>query len=820
VQTKQLVAGERPVRWLEDLVCDARYALRTLRRNPLFAAVAVLTLALGIGANTAIFSLADAVLFRTLPVKDPRQLIALHQRGPIGNIFPFSSAAAANLAESRDVLSGLAAFRPVPNTHVTVNSETDLALTQWVSGNYHAVLGIDAAVGRTLSEEDHEPVAVISYRYWQQRFAGDRNVVGQLLNIQGRPFTIVGVTPREFFGTQPGRHIDVTVPLATFTMRMPPNARWLFLVGRLAPGVSRDQARSALGVRWAQLADTLPSRPPVTLELDSGAQGLNELRRQFSLPLQILMASVTVILLLACANLAGLLILRSIARQQEIAVRLSLGASRGRIVRQLLTESALVAAAGGAAGVWLAYALTTLLLAMMSRGRTPIALDAAPNVRTLVFALLVTMVTVLLFGLLPAVAASRPDVQPGLKQNPGGADRARTVWGPTMVAAQVALLVLLLMSAGLFMRTLQKLRSVDSGFRQESVLVVNISTGPLYRGTDARALYEDLYARFSALPGAESVSLTMDTPLGGDPSMSSTGIVVVGRPQDTQDAPRVYHNFVGPRFFQTMGIPLLAGRDFAVEDDERAPKYVIVSESIARRYFPSEDPLGRQIVFGAEAATIIGIAKDVRYTSLRGVAPLVTYRSSRQDPTAPANTFLVRTSSTSVEAVTPFLRAQIRAAAPALPPPSIVKLEDQVAAALLEERMLAALSTAIGVIAAILAAIGIYSLSASLVARRRREIGIRIALGAVPRQLARMVVRELCAIVAGGIVIGVPAALATGFATRTVLANALFDVSPVNPLILLSSVLSILLIASLAAYPPAYRASRIDPVTAIKEEAD
>ena len=308
-----------------------------------------------------------------------------------------------------------------------------------------------------------------------------------LLEMQGRSFTIVGVTPPEFFGTQPGRHVDVTAPLAAQTMKMPPNARWLYLVGRLAPGVSREQARAALRVRWAQLAaaQSSPSRPPVTLELDSGAQGLNELRRQFSLPLQILMAAVGVVLLVACANLAGLLIVRSSARQQEIAVRLSLGAARGRIVRQLLTESALLAAAGGAAGVALAYWVTDLLLAMMSRGRGPIVLDVAPNARTLVFAAAVTIVTAALFGLLPALGASRTDVQPGLKLSASGADRTRNTWGRAMVAAQVALLVLLLTSAGLFARTLQKLRSVDAGFRQDQVLVVSVSTGPAYRGASA-----------------------------------------------------------------------------------------------------------------------------------------------------------------------------------------------------------------------------------------------------------------------------------------------------------------------------------------------
>ncbi len=494
-QAMEAVRDQRGLPWLDDLARDLRYGLRGLRRNPLFTSVAVLTLALGIGANTAIFSLADAVLLRALPVTNPRDLVVLRQRGPGGDIFPFTSAAASDLAPGRDALSGLAAFRPLLGTHVGVNGEVELATAQLVSGNYHAVLGVRAVLGRTISEQDREPVAVIGHGYWQRRFAGDSNVVGRLLEMQGRSFTIVGVTPPEFFGTQPGRRVDVTAPLAAQTTKMPPNARWLYLVGRLAPGVSREQARAELRVRWAQLtaAQRLSSRPPVTLEVDDGAQGLNELRRQFSLPLQILMAAVGVVLLAACANLAGLLIVRSSARRQEMAVRLSLGAARGRIVRQLLAESALLAAAGGAAGVALAYWVTDLLLAMMSRGRGPIVLDVAPNARTLVFAAAVTIVTAALFGLLPALGASRTDVQPGLKLGATGADGTRNTWGRAMVAAQVALLVLLLTSAGLFARTLQKLRSVDAGFRQDHVLVVSVSTGPAYRGASQRALYEELY---------------------------------------------------------------------------------------------------------------------------------------------------------------------------------------------------------------------------------------------------------------------------------------------------------------------------------------
>jgi predicted permease len=814
-QSMELVREQRRVAWVDDLARDLRYAVRALGRSPLFASVSVLTLGLGIGATTAIFSITDAVLLRTLPVSNPRELVTLRQRGPAGDIFPFNTGAAVNLAATRDVLSGLAAFRPVPDAHVSVNGETELSLTQSVSGTYHAVLGIHAIVGRTLTEEDRDAVAVISHRYWQRQFAGDPNVVGRVLEMQGRAFTIVGVTPPGFFGTQPGRDVDITVPLDIQRTKMPPNARWLYLIGRLAPGVSREQALAALRVRWAQLADVLPPRPPVTLELDPGAHGLSELRRELSLPLTILLTAVSVVLLVACANLAGLLFARSSARQQEMAIRLSLGAARSRIVRQLLTESALIAVAGGAAGVAFADWATGLLLAMMSRGRAPIVLDVAPDARTFVFAAAITSVTPMLFGLLPAIGASRTDVQPRLHRTAAGGDRVRGT--RVMVATQVALLVLLLTSAGLFARTLQKLHSVDTGFRQDHVLVVNVSTGAAYRATSARSLYENLYARFGALPSVQAVSMSMDTPLGGEPSMSDTGLSIAGRAADAEDAPRVYHNVVGPHFFETMEIPVLSGRDFNISDDEHASRCIVISESVARRYFRGEDALGRQILIRGTAASIVAIVKDIRYSSLRADAPLVTYRPYRQEPNALASTFLIRTSATP-EAMVPFLRAEIRAVAPELPPPSVITLEDQIAGALIEERMLATLSSAIAILAAILAAIGIHSMVASAVTRRQREIGIRMALGAAPGRVAQMVVGETFGIVACGVAIGIPAAVVVGLIARGVLAGVLFELSPVDPIILFSSVVAILAIGSLAAYVPVRRASRLDPVAAVKYE--
>ena len=826
-QAMEELRDQRGLPWLAGLARDLRYGLRVLARNPLFASVSVATLALGIGANTAIFSIADAVLLRTLPVVNPHDLVVFRQRTQAGAaVFPFTSAAATDLDDERSALSGVAAFRPAAGTHAGVNGDAELALTQAVSGNYFEVLGVTALVGRTLTRQDREPLAVISHRYWQRRFGGDPNVVGRMVELQGRAFTVVGVTPPEFFGTQPGRYVDVTTPLGAQTTTMPPDARWLYLIGRLAPGVAREQAQAALRLRWARLmAASPPARRAVTLELDSGAQGLNDLRRQFSLPLRILMAAVGVVLLVACANLAGLMIVRSSARQHEIAIRLSIGAARWHIVRQFLAESALLAAAGGIAAVAVARWLTDLLLALMSRGRGPIALDVALNPRTLAFAAAATLATAVLFGLLPALSASRTSLQTRLKASMGGDTARANVWARALVSAQVALLVLLLASAGLFTRTLQKLRAVDVGFRQDQVFVVSVSTGPAYPDARKRALYEELLTRFGGLPGVQSVSMSMDSP-GGELSMGA-GMAVPGRPTDGDDSPTVFHNFVGPRFFETMGIPVLAGRDFTLGDDAGAPKHVVVDEGVARRYFGDDDPIGRQIIAGdprcarcppAATAIIIGVVKNVRYSSLRTDAPLMIYRPYRQQPGAPVNTFLIRASSGDVEALGPLLHAEVRAAAPALPRPSVVTLDDTVAGVLVEERLLAALSTAIGLLAAMLAAIGIYSIVAATVRRRQRELGIRMALGARPGRVAGMVVGEALAIVGTGLASGVPAAIVTALVARGMLAGVLFELSPTDPLILSSAAAAILLIAALAAYVPARRAGRIEPVAVVKCE--
>jgi predicted permease len=798
--------------FVADLWQDIRYAARMLLKQPGFAAAAVLTIAAGIGANTAIFALADAVLLRPLPVERPHELVLLKQTREGAESFPFTSTAVEALSAPSDTLAGLATYRPLPNTQVAFNGSTHVVLLQAVSGNYHAVLGVRAAMGRTLSDQDRDPVVVISHRYWQQQFAADPAVLGRTLVMNGVTYAIVGVTPRGFFGTQPGRNVDITVPLVAQSIKLGPDARWLYLIGRLAPGLSMDQARASLQARWAQLAaaSSTPARFFGTLELDSGAQGMNQLRRQFSMPLQILSAIVGVVLLVACANLAGLLIVRSNSRRQEIAVRLSLGASRARVLRQFLTESVVLAVLGGAAGVMVARWATDLLLVMMSRGRTPVALDVPFDARLFVFAAVITLATSILFGLLPALAASRTHAQGSLRSHGSDAGLGRPAWARSIVVVQIALLVVLLTAAGLFARTLHKLQLVDAGFRPQDVLVLNVS-----RPGTAPTFYEDLVARFAALPAVASVSHAMDAPPATEMSMTSS-IAVPGRPAEGEQAPPVHFNFVSPGFFKTMGIELTAGRDFEERDAARLSNRVIVSENLARRYFRSEDPLGRDVLVRGQVATIVGVARNVRYTSLRAEAPMVAYLPA-MPAAAHTRTFLIRTSGAST-ALAPLLQQEVRKARPGAPPATIQSVEDQVAGAMIEERMLAALSGAIGVLAAVLASVGIYATLAATVARRRREIGLRMALGARPGQVSSMIVREVALMCAAGLAIGIPAAIAAGRAAAGLLDRFLFELAPGDPLILTAASAAILGIALLAAYVPARRAARIDPLAAVKYE--
>jgi predicted permease len=813
--------------WIDDVRQDMRYALRGLVSAPGFACVAVLTLAVGIGANTAIFSLVDAVLLRPLPVRQPHELVlASYEMDGRRNI-PVAAYQFRALRARRDVLAGLAAFRPLP-VGVSYKGETEMVLGQLVSGNYYGLLGVSAALGRTLTETDDavsggHPVAVIGEAYWRRRFGGSDNVIGESIQINGRPFTVVGVSARGFMGTEAGRAIDVTIPLSMQVGVFGPKplmddaseARWLYLLGRLAPGVTRERANVPLAVEWDRLRATRQGRAPSrqAFALLEGFQGRNDLRERFSLPLRVLMAMVVLVLLIACGNLATLLIARSNARRREMGLRLALGASRGRLLRQLLTESLLLSSIGGALGVGLAYVASGGLVQLMSGREGDIVLDLAPNVRTLTFTFVVSVASGVVFGSIPSLRAARFGIATAARSAATPA-QAGSRWSQTMVAAQVALSVLLLVEAGLFARSLSSLRHLDTGFTGgRGVLLAIIRVSGTANGTEGFVnLFHELSSRLPALR-ARSATFTMDTPLGG--LSMGKNLDVVGRTPEPTDTDPVWFNFVGPRFFETMRIAL-EGRDIRVEDDTRAPAIAVISRSVAARYFPGVNPLGKRIRTGGAEAEIVGVAADVKYNNVRELAPQMVYLPYLQGREAAGVgllTMAVRATD-DADRTAAALRREVRAIAPGAVIARLTTLDDVMNGTLARERIVATLSVVFGAVALLLGCIGVYGTLAYAVARRTSELGVRIALGARSSRLVAMVLGESLCPVTIGIALGLPLAFAVGRLS----ASLLFGVTGRDPTTYILATTMLVLSAVCAAWLPARRAALVNPIVALRSE--
>ena len=807
--------------WLAGTLQDLRYTLRFLRKSPVFAITAVLSLAMGIGMNTAIFSLLDAVLLRDLPVHSPEDLIVIAERMGSRESFSLSYPAFQALSGS-DTLTGVSAFRPW-RFRTTIHSESRLANGQLVSGNYFSLLGVPAVLGRVLTGSDDRvpganPVAVLSYDYWRQEFGSNPAVIGQTLDVQGHPFTVIGVSAPEFFGLEPGKEVDITVPLTMQAVAMPGtpllnslDARWLRLIARRKPGVSLDQAQANLALRWAQLARRLPQHETASgsgVQAQPGAQGLYDLRRQFSLPLRALMAAVALVLLIACANLASLLLARAAARQQEIDLRLSLGASRSRLMRQLLTESTLLAVMGGILGIALAYSATPLLVEVMSRGRSPISLHLAVHTRTLLFTLLVSLLAGLLFGLVPALKATRRESLHGNRLITGKPRR----WTTALIVAQISLCLIMLACAALLLGSVRKLRQVDAGFRRDHVLLMSIRPSlSNYDGPRAGQLYQELYSRFSALPGIKSVTLSMDTPLGG--VSYTAGASLPGSGDRRTEGMQVSVNAVGPRFFETMGIPLLAGHDLNFGGGATQP-LAVIGESVARGLFPNGNPLGRRIKIGDSSMEIVGVVKDTRYNGLREPATPMLYRPYLQMQDTWEELFFGIRTFGNPEAIVSLVRRELHEAAPNVPPFTLSTLDEQAEAGMVREHLVASLSAWFGAFALLLASIGLYGRLAYAVAERTPEIGIRLALGAKRTIVMWTILREVLALVVGGIAIGLPLAVGSARAIR----NLLYGIAPFDPATLGAVVIAIAGVAMLAACIPARRASRIDPMMALRHQ--
>ena len=840
---------------LERVWQDVRYAFRQLRGSPGFAITSILILALGIGAVTAVFSLIDTALLKMLPVRSPEQLVEFKNVNPQSQVNEFFSYPTFKSFQNRTrELAGALAFRGLRDINVEIDGRGGLANSQLVSGNYFSVLGVSAIKGRTILPDDESaagpaPIAVIGYDYWRSRFGLDPGIVGSNVLLNNAPFTIVGVTAPEFYGVQPGEKVDVYIPLTAISSvysgfaaagspadaLRAPFRNWLRVMGRLQPGVSREKALSSLAPVFAQAmreaADSLAGTPidspavrqaflDFRLQLEPGGQGLASLRRQFSQPLWIVMALVGLLLLITCANVANLLLARAGAREKEIALKFALGAGRGRLVRQLLTESIVLGLAGGAMGVGLAYLGSRSLLAMMARGRNPVSLSVHPDPTMLAFAVGVSLLTALVFGTIPALRAVDVNPSRGLGQGTRASSGAgtRRGLGKSLVVVQVAVSLVLLIGAGLLARTLANLRNFYPGFNRDNVLMFSVD--PTVIGyKDVVPLYQGLLNNLRGIPGVRLASLSGHQPLS---THLSTTIVKVQSPaaqqsQGGEDLAPAGIEPVGPDFFATMEIPLLRGRDFSWNDRDGTPKVAIVNESLARHYFGDADPIGRLVsipgfVGDASWIQIVGEVRNIKVHDLREPDTVMLYLPLFQLPEGGA-TFEIRTAMDPAYAQTAAFEA-VKSIDSRLPTYSVKTLAGQLDDSLVQERLVASLSEIFGVIALLLTCVGLYGLMAYTVNRRTGEIGIRMALGAERAGIARMVLRETLLLVVCGIALGLPGA---AIASRLI-ASQLFGVRPADPITFLAACVLMAAVAMTASYLPARRAASIDPMQALRTE--
>ncbi len=825
---------------------DVRFALRTFAKAPLFVGVAVLSLAFGIGANTAIFTLTDQVLVRTLPVKKPEQLVLLSavgrhygsNRGANRISYPMYQ----DFRDHNTVFSGMFCFYEAAMS-LSYGGRTERISGELVSGNYFPVLGVKAALGRLFDANDDQmqsshPVAILSYGYWLSRFAGNPGVIGRKLIINGYPFTVVGVSQPGFSGTDPGYAPQVRVPV----MMSPKmnqyldlndrRSRWVTAFGRLKPGISLEKAKASLQplfhqmlqmeVREKAFAKASPYMKQGFLKMSMDAlpasKGRSELRRQFSKPLVVLMVTVALVLLIACANVANLLIARATARQKEIAVRLALGSGRRRIVCQLLVESLLLAMAGGAAGLALAIWTDKALVDFLPQSSAPLTLSATPDLRILCFNMVISVLTGIAFGLIPALQSTRPNVAGTLK------DQAGAVVGGTstrlrklLVVAQIALSLLLLIGAGLFIRSLQKLKELDPGFRATNLLAFKVNP-PLngYGPERTRAFYQQLKESLESLPGVDAAGLAVMPVMEGDEW--DQWVTIDSYAPKTGELPDPHMNFLSPDYFKAMEIPLLAGRDFRRTDALNTPKVCIVNEAFAKKYFGMVNAVGHKIGMGIDPGTktditIIGVARNTKYESMRDEIPVEVFRPYQQLEFAVGITAYVRTAR-NPDQIFSSIRKRVHDLDANLPVFEMITLEKQMEDSLVTERLVSSLSSGFGLVATVLASIGLYGVMAYTVTRRTREIGIRMAIGATRAEVLWLVMREVLLLLGIGIAVALPAAWVLAQFVR----SQLYGIQPADPASIGAAVFAIAAVATLAGYVPALRATRVDPMRALRYE--
>ncbi len=835
--------------WLETLLQDAGYGMRSMMRTPGVTAIALLSLALGIGANTAIFSFLNAVMLRTLPVKDPQQLVKLGVKDWSGITDSFACTELYSYPFYREfrrknaVFSDTAAyFSMVNGVHGFVDdrSEPELLNVQTVSGSYFQTLGVEAQMGRVIDEADdssegHHPVVVISDNFWKRDLGGDPGVLHHTLKLGDVVYQIVGVAPAEFFGMTVGELPDAWAPLSMAGL-IPPHwgkykddfSESLYILGRLKPGVSIAQATANANVLFRSILlsfpdahltkDNLAHLNHTHLQLQSMARGLSDLRNEYSEPLRVLMAIVALVLLIACANIANLLLARSTARARELAVRQALGAGRVRIIRQLLTESLVLALAGGALGIGFAIAANRILLRMISQGTEAVPLDVRLNLRLLAFTCVVTLCTAMLFGTLPALRATRLQLTENLKSGRGGsAGGGRTPLARVLVVSQVAISLLLMVGACLFQRTLINLNHVKTGFNPDHVLTLSIdSDSKNFKGNDPRetAFFHEIEARVEAIPGVQAASFSAFRFHEGS---WNTSITVPGMP--VRNDVNVRHNIIGNDYFRVMQIPLIAGRSLGPQDTASSQRVAIISEHMARELFPAGSPIGRTYIVGStdngETPTqyqVIGVAQDVKVGDLAEPAKYIDYMPYTQQEWGFGD-FEVRYSG-DLAAVSREVQDAIHGVDRSLPIGDVSTLSEQVARSYTNETTIAQLSSFFALAAVFLSCIGIYGVMSYLVGRRTGEIGIRIALGAGRAAVAWQVMREIVILVFVGIAIGLPASLAGG----RLVGKLLYGISGTDPISMSAAVAVLIAAGLLAGYLPARRAARIDPLVALRYE--
>jgi predicted permease len=849
-------------RWesgVEALLQDLRIGFRGLVKTPGFSAVALLSLALGIGANTAIFTLLNAVLFRPLPVPHPEQLYLFGKGAWVGSqdsmpdrswqlfSYPFYKEFSAQV-KSFDGLTAQSSIQM--SSHIALNGgSTEPVRIDLVSGSYFNVLQVSPVLGRVISEGDDRAagaslVAVASYGWFQRHFEGNPAAIGQSVRIQGRDYTIIGVAQAGFRGIAPAEPTDLWIPLS---MEKEISPGWnglsqhdfqsLYLIGRLKPGVALAQASASTNLLFRQIvraeflggagsAEDLAKLQKARIDLTSAAGGLPGLKIRFSAPLTILMTIVALVLLIACANIANMLLARGVARARELAVRQALGATRQRITVQLLTESFLLAGAGAALGALLAWRGLHLLLALASQGPEIMPLDLSPDFRVLGFALLVTVLTALLFGVAPALRAAKVELTPALRDGRGGSSAsARGALSRSLIVGQVALSVLLLVAASLFLHSLRNLTQVDLGFDPRNVTVFSLDEYTANLPLDERLVHlqEQIEQKVQALPGVQSASFSMFTFNQGE---WSGGLTMQGVTPNSVNSADVLYNLIGTQYLTTVGIPLTAGRNFTSQDKPKSPNVAIVNETLARTFFPNQSPLGHHFCLCDPTAShrqkldfdveIVGVVRDAKYVRMGEGQHMAAYFPYAQQIQYFGN-FSVK-SAMGAGSLIPAVRRAIAEVNPEIAVVQVEPLAAQVEGSIATQRLIGWLSAFFAGLAVLLAALGTYGLIAYSVARRTNEIGIRVALGAQTAQLLWMVLRESLMLLATGLMIGVPVALIIARGLTATLKSQLFQVSALDPVSFGAAVAVVSAMTFAAAWLPARRAAKVNPLTALRCE--